>query len=631
MSSILHIYSRVSTEGQEEGYSIENQQKLGVEYSKREGFSSYEIHNEGGVSGSGEKIGERKVLTELLDRVKDGEVRDIFVQDISRLSRNSDVSHDILRILRDTKSNLHTSSGKISFSSPEDVLRYNILSSIGEYENNLRRDKIKQGVRSRILEGKSHSYYQNFGYTIDDEGKLIPYEEEKQLYLRMVRMTMDGKSPYEISGILNDEGVLTPRISLYKKRGKKTPTDKVFLWTPQNVDRIMKSEFYKGDRYYFGKEKKEKVKVSVPPLLTEEEWSLLQTTIEKRVKSGRKKKRHNPDNLYLLKGLCRCRKCGGFMWGKVRKETNGKVTENTYYCSRKNGRVKREKGGCSLRSINRVMLEEVVWERLIDTLSNSNTRKEEVKRKILGEDEGERKLIVETLRKEVSSLTYQLKTNEDKLKNLTRQLIEERVDEKLFDEMKGEIDKDNEEKKTSLLDKQHHLSLIENDKEWVSWLSSFEEEMEGLRNLTTTEERQPTIDKYVSELWIDYQDDTKTHDVFIYLRFPIVDDSFSWKMNENNELELDERGRRVGVVEEGGNRVDVTGLRNHKQKNTYKSRNGFVCGIMTSPSGKTFSYLWEIHLQLTIPCIRKTNGRFGYYKGKVKSSRMKFSIEEETL
>ena len=31
-------------------------------------------------------------------------------------------------------------------------------------------------------------------------------------------------------------------------------------------------------------------------------------------------------------------------------------------------------------------------------------------------------------------------------------------------------------------------------------------------------------------------------------------------MNKNNELELDEDDRRIGVVEEGENRVDVKGL-----------------------------------------------------------------------
>jgi hypothetical protein len=116
--------------------------------------------------------------------------------------------------------------------------------------------------------------------------------------------------------------------------------------------------------------------------------------------------------------------------------------------------------------------------------------------------------------------------------------------------------------------------LIDNDKEWVSWINSFDEEIDGLRNLTTTEERQPTIDKYVSEVWIDYDKDTKTHDVFIYLRFPIVDDTFSWKMNKNNGLELDEDGRRVGIVEEGGNRVDVKGLSYPMYKKLDKGKRG---------------------------------------------------------
>ena len=601
MSKTLHIYSRVSTEEQTEGYSIENQQRLGKEYSNKEGFSSTKIWNEGGQSGSGEKIEDRKVLTKLLDKVLEGEVKDIFVQDISRLSRNSDVSHDILRILRDTKSTLHTNTGKISFSSHEDVLRYNILSSIGEYENNLRKEKIIQGIKSRFLDGKGHSWSNNFGYTTDKiTGKLVPDEEEKQLYLRIVQMTMDGLTPYTISEILNQEGVPTPTQRQYMKLGKElSPLSKRGnLWTYSGVDRILKSPMYRGVRYYRGKNKNEKIETNVPQLIDQESWSLLQETIKNRVKTGRKRQRRNPINHYLLKGLCKCRKCGGTLWGVVRRK-NGKIDHQVYFCKSKDKREERKRGKCNLKGINVPMLENVVWDKLIDTLSNSNTRKEEVKKKILGENKKERKEIRETLRKEISSITYQINNNGDKIKNLTKQLIEERVDEELFDEMKSEIDRENDEIKNRLLDKKHHLSLIDNDKRWINWLSSFESEIDGLRELNTTKERQPTIDKYISEIWVDYDEETKSHDVSIYLRFPIVDDSFTWDV-EGNDFVRDENGKRIGRVEEGGNRIRLTGIKKPHVKRVLPKSNNLYIGFST-PSGKKFYYEWCIHLKVKKP------------------------------
>jgi hypothetical protein len=174
---------------------------------------------------------ERKVLTGLLDRVRDGEVKDIFVQDISRLSRNSDVSHDILRILRDTKS----------------------------------------------------------------------------------------------------------------KRGR--------VWTPNGVDRILKSEVYKGTRYYKGTNNEERIETKVPSLISEESWSLLQETTQKRVKTGRKRQRRHPVNTYLLKGLCLCRKCGGTLWGKVQRK-DGRINHQVYFCKSKDKREERKRGKCEFRGIN---------------------------------------------------------------------------------------------------------------------------------------------------------------------------------------------------------------------------------------------------------------------------------------
>ena len=150
---------------------------------------------------------------------------------------------------------------------------------------------------------------------------------------------------------------------------------------------------------------------------------------------------------------------------------------------------------------------------------------------------------------------------------MARRLVEGRVDEVMFDSLKKGYDERISETKKSLLDRQQHLSLIENDDEWVDWINSFDEEMDSLKGLNDTEGRQPIVDKYVREIWIDYDENTKTHDVSIYLRFPIVDDSFRWKVNINNELERDGKGRRVGEVVVGGDKLSIEGLYYPKHKN----------------------------------------------------------------
>ena len=128
----LHIYRRVSTRHQEDQHSLEDQLKLGKKKMKSLGLKKIKDWCEGGVSGSSENIEDREVLTELFTQVREGNVKHLYVLDLSRLSRNPMVSSLLRNDLEEQQVKLHTDESSVDFKSDEQVLMYDFFSSINQ-------------------------------------------------------------------------------------------------------------------------------------------------------------------------------------------------------------------------------------------------------------------------------------------------------------------------------------------------------------------------------------------------------------------------------------------------------------------------------------------------------------------
>ena len=88
----LHIYLRVSTESQvSDGFGIENQRELGLSVSERLGMEPV-IYNEGSSTSNLETIDHRPQLTNLLLRIEEGTVKNVWVYQMDRLSRKDPTS-----------------------------------------------------------------------------------------------------------------------------------------------------------------------------------------------------------------------------------------------------------------------------------------------------------------------------------------------------------------------------------------------------------------------------------------------------------------------------------------------------------------------------------------------------------
>jgi len=88
MKETLHIYTRVSSLIQEEeGTSLKTQREIGIELSNKLGMK-YQVHNEGGISSSKDTLENRPVMLNLLRLMEEGKIKNLYVWNTDRLSRN---------------------------------------------------------------------------------------------------------------------------------------------------------------------------------------------------------------------------------------------------------------------------------------------------------------------------------------------------------------------------------------------------------------------------------------------------------------------------------------------------------------------------------------------------------------
>ena len=94
------IYTRVSSQRQTKGKSMEVQREEGISYCRRQNLE-YEILDEGAASSKFEDLEKRPHMKNLLDKVEDGRFQYVYVIDFDRLSRNEIVTAIIKHTLRE--------------------------------------------------------------------------------------------------------------------------------------------------------------------------------------------------------------------------------------------------------------------------------------------------------------------------------------------------------------------------------------------------------------------------------------------------------------------------------------------------------------------------------------------------
>ena len=521
MSETLHIYTRVSSTTQEEkGSSLDSQKELGIQKSKELGFD-YQVWNEGGQSSSKDDLLNRPVLVSLLSLIDDGNVKHLFVFNTDRLSRNEQtwgliklklVQHDIT---------LYTSAGVYPLSDPLNKLLLGILSEISSYDNYLRTERSRLGKIQRIKQGFWMGGPPPFGYRIEEK-KLVENPDESKWVKFIFESYRDKKPTRWIKNELLQNNVKT-------RRGNS-------VWTLGSIEKLLQNTHFSGYYNYLDKKSGDTFRVECTPILP---FSLYQDVQNERKSRSRQTRvsESNQKHFYLLKDFLFCGECESRYSGRYYK----KQYRSVYYCPRMERNYVNEHTGKVQKCGNRRYLkieetDNLVWNVVVEVMSESNLFKTEVKRQIMGESVSHQEN-----QQEIQKMKRKLKRLDREISDTTQSIVKlesDRILKKRNPEEVLLIIKDIEGVRIDLESQRDEarekLHSLESEDKWIDWVGQFGERIVKMNEFTDEEKHE--FLKGVLERITVHTLDTQTHKLRLEFKVPYVKDTFEWIDNKNKKL-----------------------------------------------------------------------------------------------
>lgn len=328
----IAIYMRLSKEDEyikDESNSITSQRLMLLNYvSADEDLKGNNILQfvDDGYSGTNLN---RPGMQDMLKKVREEQIKCVIVKDFSRFSRDHiELGSHIEQIfpfmgvrfiaVNDGYDSKETLGGISGLSDQFKMLIY-------DYYSKDLSEKVKTSMAALKKQGKFVGGHAPFGYIKDpsDKSKILVDDAAAMVIRKIFKMALDGNSLYQISKILNEEGVVTPAIYMKQAVGRVDGNFKNHLqqnWTVSKVKRILDNEMYLGNMVQ-GKLKSTGVGSKRQVHVPEEEWIRVPGTHEAIISKDmfEKAKKIRADGFYygerkheshVLKGKVFCGGCG---------------------------------------------------------------------------------------------------------------------------------------------------------------------------------------------------------------------------------------------------------------------------------------------------------------------------------
>ena len=332
---LIAIYCRVSTEEQSEnGYSIDEQERLLEEWCKKMGYVIYKCYSDRGISGK--NIKDRPALKELLSDAKAGKFDMVISWKINRVSRKLEDVLKIVNLLEKNNITFKSYSEPFETDTPAGRMQFQMMALIGEFERGTIAQNVKMGM---IAKAKSGNWCGGrvLGYDLVPNNS--PEEEKKGKN----KLKINEKEAEIVRFIFNEYSkgkgykAITNQIN---KLGYKTKKGNDF--SVGSIRDILTNPVYIGEiRYNVRQNWSEKRRRNINPnpirvkgkheaIIDRELWDKVQLILES--KKGKPSRIY--DGEYPLTGILRCPKCGA---GMVISRTTNTLADGTkkriaYYC-----------------------------------------------------------------------------------------------------------------------------------------------------------------------------------------------------------------------------------------------------------------------------------------------------------
>lgn len=368
------LYSRVSTEMQVEGYSLEAQKNCLRKFAEREEMQIVDYYEDAGKSGK--SIEGRPAFKKMLSDIESGQGVDyILVYKLSRFGRNAADILNSLEFIQTYDVNLICIEEGIDSSQTSGKLLISVLSAVAEIERENILEQTMNGRREKARQGLWNGGPAPYGYYLKDN-KLCIREDEAELVRLIYDKYVNTNVGYSgVAKYLNLQGI---------KKVVRT-SRMIEEWSAHFINIILENPVYCG-KIAYGRRTLEKVKgkkneyrrinakdyIMVDglhePIVSEEIWNKAQ---EKRKATGKKfASKYGNDRTHLLTGLLKCPVCGGPMYTNRHCWTNkdGTYKEVGYYVC---GRNKHDRGKfCEYKAdLKKSVIEPLVVEAVKEVVS----------------------------------------------------------------------------------------------------------------------------------------------------------------------------------------------------------------------------------------------------------------------
>jgi site-specific DNA recombinase len=538
MKETLHIYTRVSTGVQEEkGTSLGSQKDGGISYSKKHGFN-HKVWNEGSRSSSNDDLDNRPVLTELIVKIEQGDIKHLYVYNPDRLSRNQNTWGFIRFKLLQNEVVLHTPGGKYDLTDFTTNLMLGILSEISQYENKVRTERFRVGKLQRIREGKWKGGAPTYGYDLV-EGELIPNKEK----VKQVKFIFDsynkGKSPDKIRYELLERGINSPRGNV--------------MWSEPSIRKILENTHYRGYWEYTDKKSGETIHNRCVQILSATCISKYDEIKKKRTRKTSAKTEIRTDNKkyeYLLSNVLECGGCGSRYIGNI------KTKQSSVYGCRKKHNIYRSRDihfePCTQkRYLNLEKTDSIVWNAVLGVVEESHLFKELTKKELLPtiENIAEQKRNEKVIQTKLRKLDKQIGSIISAIVNQETQKV--LVGSKNIDLVIKQLENERISLEKQREDLIQSLDSISENEKWMDWYLQFGKKIKLLRNESiTVKEKREFIEGVVENIVV-IEKSLQEHQMKIMFREPYVGDKLLWNDVKNKKKGyIVKKGKKTLMVNE---------------------------------------------------------------------------------
>ncbi len=353
---LVAAYCRVSTDGNDQANSFENQKQYFDAYIKgREDWELYQIYADEGVSGTGTT--RREAFKQMIADARLHCFDMIITKEVSRFSRNVIDTLRYSRELREMGIGIYFLNDSLNTLDGDAELRLTIMASFAQEESRRISQRVKWGQTRQMEKGVVFGRSM-LGYEVNKGKMSIDPDGAKIVQAIFHKYVDERKNCGAIARELREAGCYTLRGSLH--------------WSNTAILHILKNEKYCGDilqkktftpdylthskRYNHGQEKKIYIRDHHEAIISRELWEAAQKELSLRDLDKKNEAGHGRG--YILSGRIKCGECGAVFVSRKKKRKNG----DAYICWRcatatyEGGKRRQEKGsiigcdiGCQLR------------------------------------------------------------------------------------------------------------------------------------------------------------------------------------------------------------------------------------------------------------------------------------------